>query len=178
MTDEQVILVDDTDRELGAGLKLPVHRRGDLHRAISVFVFDEQHRLLLQQRALTKYHSPGLWSNTCCGHPRPGESVLETAHRRLREEMGIDCPLVPAFTFLYRVELDNGLIEHEFDHVFTGRHVGSPNPNPAEVAAWRWERFAEVAEDQDRHPERYTAWFRIMLHKYRFRIVPSAKPTL
>src|SRR5918997_6672888 len=121
---EQVILVDEADREVGTGSKLEAHREGALHRAFSVFVFDRRGRLLLQKRAAGKYHSGGLWSNTCCGHPRPGEATAEAARRRLREEMNFDCELRAAFEFLYRAQFTNKLIEHEYDHVFVGEFGG------------------------------------------------------
>ncbi|HEX7957304.1 MAG TPA: isopentenyl-diphosphate Delta-isomerase, partial [Pyrinomonadaceae bacterium] len=120
MASEQLILVDADDRELGAGEKLEVHRAGALHRAFSVFVFDGRGRLLMQRRAAGKYHSGGLWSNTACGHPRPGEATRAAARRRLREEMGLDCELSAAFEFVYRAELGDSLVEHEYDHVFVG----------------------------------------------------------
>src|SRR4051812_34432219 len=126
MAAEQLILVDAHDRELGAGEKLQVHLAGALHRAFSIFVFDAAGRLLIQKRAPGKYHSAGLWSNTACGHPRPGEATAPAARRRLREEMGLDCELHEAFEFLYRAELGDALVEHEYDHVFVGTHVGDP----------------------------------------------------
>lgn len=155
---DEIILVDANDVEVGQGSKMEVHRRGQLHRAFSVFVFDKGGRLLLQQRAAGKYHSPGLWSNTCCGHPRSGETTAQSAGRRLREEMGIDCALTEAFAFTYRAELDRDLIEHEIDHVFVARFDGSPSPDPSEVGDWKWEQPAAVADDVRRHPDRYSAW--------------------
>ena len=145
---------------------MAVHTSGQLHRAISVFVFDAEDNLLLQRRAETKYHSAGLWSNTCCGHPRPGENTHRAAHRRLREEMGIECPLRHVLSFVYRTDLGNGLSEHEYDHVFVGRIEepgGTPVPNPDEVAEWRWLPVAAASEESEAHPERYTAWFGIAL---------------
>lgn len=156
--DEQVILVDEADRELGSDDKLAAHRSGRLHRAFSVFVFDLRGNLLLQQRAEGKYHSAGLWSNTCCGHPRPGEATPDAAHRRLGEEMGFDCPLTPAFSFVYRAELAGGLIEHELDHVLTGRHASPPEPDPTEVSEWRRAPVAALLRDLEVNPHRYTAW--------------------
>src|SRR5205085_4273578 len=138
---EQVILVDECDRELGVSEKLQAHRAGALHRAFSIFIFDADKRLLLQKRAQTKYHSAGLWSNTACGHPRPGEPTEAAAHRRLREEMRFDCALRPAFQFLYRAELSGGLVEHEYDHVFVGEFDDEPVPDRAEVEDWRWVRM-------------------------------------
>ena len=167
---EEVTLVDEHDRVLGSAEKLAVHRSGQLHRAVSVFVFDRAGDMLLQQRAGTKYHSPGRWSNTCCGHPRPGEAPDDAAHRRLREEMGFDCALNPAFAFRYRADLGKGLVEHEYDHVFVGLFTGLPRPDPDEVIGWRWASVDEIIEDLAACPERYTAWFRILLDQHRSRI--------
>jgi isopentenyl-diphosphate delta-isomerase len=162
---ERVILVAPNDRELGTAPKLAVHVDGRLHRAFSVFVFDDAGNLLLQQRAAGKYHSGGLWSNTCCGHPRPGEPTDVAAHRRLQEEMGFDCPLQPAFGFLYRSDVNGGLIEHEYDHVLVGRFDGTPAPNPQEVDDWRWVNLDVAITDLATHPRRYSAWFPIALEK-------------
>jgi isopentenyl-diphosphate Delta-isomerase len=161
MHEERVVLVDTADNEVGTAPKLQAHRTGDLHRAISVFVFDAVGRMLLQRRAEGKYHSGGLWSNTCCSHPRPGEPVAAAARRRLREEMGMDCELEPAFTFVYRADLDGGLTEHELDHVFVGTTDDSPEPDPDEVSGWRWAEPAEIAREMESDPERFTAWFPI-----------------
>jgi isopentenyl-diphosphate delta-isomerase len=167
---EQVVLVDREDREIGTAPKPQVHADGTLHRAISIFVFDPSgEKMLLQQRALDKYHSGGLWSNTCCSHPRPGESSLDAAHRRLREELGFDCPLEFAFTFLYRADVGPSLIEHELDHVFVGRCEATPNPDPAEIAATRWSGVAETVVDVAAHAERYSAWFGIALRELQSR---------
>lgn len=156
--EEQVIIVDELDRELGIEGKLAAHRSGVLHRAFSIFVRDRTGRILLQQRALGKYHSGGLWSNTCCGHPRPGEPIAEAARRRLGEEMGFACPIERLGTFTYRAELDGGLIEHELDHVFVGLFDGTPVPDPSEVAGWRWVEAGALAADLEESPTRYTAW--------------------
>ena len=155
---ERVVLVDERDVEIGTEEKLAAHREGRLHRAFSVFVFDRNGRLLLQRRAAGKYHSAGLWSNTCCGHPRPGEATPEAARRRLQEEMGFDCPLEPVFAFVYRAELDHGLLEHELDQVFTGRFDGPPRPDPAEVSEWRPVHVAELSRDLAQNPDRYSVW--------------------
>ena len=162
MTDP-VVLVDEADREIGTADKLEVHRDGRLHRAVSVFLFDDRGRWLLQRRADGKYHSPGLWSNTACTHPRPGEAPAAAASRRLDEEMGVRCALRPAFARVYRAELDGPepLVEHELDHVFVGRFVGVPRPAPAEVSGWEWVEGDVLRADLGARPERYTPWFRI-----------------
>jgi isopentenyl-diphosphate delta-isomerase len=156
--EEQVTLVDRDDRELGVEGKLAAHQSGKLHRAFSIFLFDAQGRVLLQQRALVKYHSGGLWSNTCCSHPRPGEDSLAAARRRLVEEMGIDCALTQKFSFIYRAVLPNGLIEHEYLHVFFGRYDGEPTPNPDEVEAWKWVDLHELSADVRNNPDAYSFW--------------------
>lgn len=160
MASEELILVDAQDRELGVKEKMEAHVEGALHRAFSVFVFDSEKRLLLQKRASTKYHSGGLWSNTACGHPRPGETTPDAARRRLREEMGFDCELREAFEFLYRAELDGALIEHEYDHVLVGTYEGDPAPDPAEVEGWRWVTMEELRRRLTDEPERYSYWLK------------------
>jgi len=161
--EEQVILVDEHDVPVGTGGKLPVHQQegGVLHRAVSVFVFNPEGELLLQKRAATKYHSAGLWANTCCGHPRPGEDMEAAAHRRLREELGFDCPLEKRFDFIYQVELNNGFWEYEFDHVFVGTYVGVVLPNPDEVTEIAWEKPEVIAERVKNEPETFAPWFPI-----------------
>jgi len=165
MKREQVILVNEQDEVLGTMEKLEAHQKGLLHRAISVFIFDSQGRLLLQQRAADKYHSAGQWTNTCCSHPAPGEPALDAAYRRLEEEMGMQVPLTFAFTFRYRAPFDNGLMEHELDHVFIGYADHSPVPNPAEVAAYRWVDRATIDRENRKNPEDYTAWFKLIYGK-------------
>jgi isopentenyl-diphosphate Delta-isomerase len=155
---DEVVLVDERDAPLGSADKLEAHRSGTLHRAFSVFVFDGSRRLLLQRRAADKYHSGGLWANTCCSHPRPGEAVADAAHRRLREEMGFDCDLKPAGSFVYRASLGNGLTEHEYDHLLLGRFEGEPAPDPAEVSAWRFVPVPELRREMAAQPERFSAW--------------------
>lgn len=154
---ERVILVDQHDVAVGEAEKLDAHRSGALHRAFSVFVIDREGRVLLHRRAESKYHSGGLWSNTCCGHPRPGEDTRAAAARRLEQEMGFRCGLEPAGAFVYRAQVGE-LVEHEYDHVFVGRFDGKPRPDPAEVAEWRWVRPDELAGDLRARPERYTVW--------------------
>lgn len=162
---EEVVLVDEQDNPLGSMEKMRAHREGRLHRAFSVFVFNEQQEMLLQRRASEKYHSPGLWSNACCSHPRPGESVLAAAHRRLQEELGFDCELHPAFSFIYRAQLDGGLVESEFDHVLFGRYSGEPELNPQEADASTFEPEEVIRQALADTPERFTAWFRICIER-------------
>lgn len=158
---EQVILVDAEDQATGLAPKLAAHQDGRLHRAISVQLTDASGRLLLQKRHGRKYHSGGLWTNTCCSHPRPGEAAESAAQRRLMEEMGITCPLVPLFKIRYRAVLDNGLTEHEFVHCFGGLYSGAVRPDPAEADGYQWVEPEELRRDVQREPGRYSAWFRI-----------------
>jgi isopentenyl-diphosphate delta-isomerase len=163
--EEQVILVDEQDNELGTMGKLEVHQQGILHRAISVFIFNDQRELLLHQRASTKYHSGGLWTNTCCSHPRPGEKVEDAAVRRLNEEMGLVCSLTKAFDFTYRAQLDGGLTEHELDHVFIGYTSATPQPDPVEVMDWKWIGIHDLQNTLHKSPENFTAWFRLIAER-------------
>ncbi len=163
---EQVVLVDEQDRELGLMEKMEAHEKALLHRAFSVFVFNDKGQLMIQQRALHKYHSGGLWTNTCCSHPRQGETVIEAGKRRLQEEMGFTCELKKVFDFIYRAELDKGLTEHEFDHVMIGAYNDEPNINPEEVASWEWIEMDELKDDIKNHPEKYTEWFKIIFDKF------------
>ena len=169
-----LIAVDERDRQTGTVEKMAAHRDGVLHRAFSIFVFDEGDRLLLQRRARGKYHSGGLWSNTCCSHPRGGESLLQAAHRRLREEMGFDCPLDPVFGFVYRAALGRGLVEHEYDHVLAGRFQGNPAPDPNEVEDWKWEALPVIRSGLARNPSVFTAWFDQALDGLLKRGLPAA----
>lgn len=157
--DERVILVDRGDAVVGSAEKLAAHLDGALHRACSVFVFDGAGALLVQRRAAGKYHSAGLWSNSCCGHPRPGEGTLDAARRRLREEMGVDCELHAATAMRYRASLGAELTEHEFDHIFVGRWDGLPSLDPAEVDAYEWRALAALLTELGDHPSRFTVWF-------------------
>jgi isopentenyl-diphosphate Delta-isomerase len=170
--EEQVILVNARDEAIGTEGKLRAHQRGLLHRAFSVFVFDHQGRVLLQRRAAAKYHSGGLWSNTCCGHPRPGELVANAAARRLAEEMGINCELQARSTFMYRADLAGGLVEHEIDHLLTGTFQGPPAPNPDEVEAWGWMPFDRLVLECAAEPSRYSAWLPMALAE-----LSSARPS-
>lgn len=163
MVEERVILVDANDAVLGSEEKLRVHETGELHRAFSVFVVDGEGRLLLQRRAASKYHSAGLWSNTCCGHPRPGEDVRAAAERRLHEEMGIRCELSPRGSFIYQATLGSGLVEHELDHLFVGRFAGDPSPNMDEAQEWAWAPWTRVEAECAAGPERFTVWLPIAL---------------
>jgi isopentenyl-diphosphate Delta-isomerase len=160
MTEEQVVLVNERDEELGTMGKLEAHQKGALHRAFSVFLFDREGRLLLQRRASGKYHSAGLWTNTCCSHPRQGETLEAAAQRRLREEMGIEGHLEHRFSFIYKAGFDNGLHEHELDHVFFGRSDATPSPDPEEVAEWKRVPVQELDAEMKAHPERFTVWLR------------------
>lgn len=157
--EEQVILVDEADREVGLAPKLRAHRDGELHRAVSVFVFDRFGRILLQRRSAGKYHSAGRWANACCTHPRPGESLAEAAHRRLREEMGIVCALERVGAFTYRAVVGAGLVEHEIDHVFVGHFDSDPSPDADEVESWRWVTSGDVGRELSAWPDSYAAWF-------------------
>lgn len=156
---ENVILVTESDEEIGVAPKLDAHRTGQLHRAFSIFVEDPEGHLLLQRRAKGKYHSAGLWANTCCGHPRPGEPSVDAASRRLREEMGLHCKLDHRSSFTYRAELGNGLVEHELDHVFTGLSVEDPNADPLEVSEWKWMSPDDIRAWMARDPDAFSAWF-------------------
>lgn len=159
---EQVILVDQQDNPIGLMEKIEAHEKALLHRAFSVFVFNNKNELMLQQRAAEKYHSPLLWTNTCCSHQRDGESNIEAGKRRLQEEMGFSCELEEVFSFIYKAPFDNGLTEHEYDHVMIGRFNDEPIVNPEEVASYKWMPLEEVKNDIDNHPEKYTAWFKII----------------
>jgi isopentenyl-diphosphate delta-isomerase len=162
---EYVQLVNKKDEEVGIEEKIKTHREGKLHRAFSIFVFNSKGELLLQKRAGTKYHSAGLWSNTCCSHPLPGEPLEKAVHRRLKEEMGFDCKLKEIFSFIYKAKLGNNIFEHEYDHVFLGKFDGEPKPNPEEVSEWRWVSLEKLKKDVEENPEKYTYWFRACLDR-------------
>lgn len=166
MEEEKVILVNEKDEPIGLMPKMEAHEKGLLHRAFSVFVFNDKNELMLQQRALSKYHSPGLWTNTCCSHQREGESNIGAGKRRLQEEMGFTTDLKDTMAFIYKAPFDNGLTEHEFDHILVGKFNDVPNLNPREVSAWKWMTLEEVQKDMRNHPERYTEWFKIIFDKY------------
>ncbi len=158
--EEQMVLVDETDTALGTAGKFEAHREGRLHRAFSVIVWDREGRLLLQKRSIGKYHSGGLWTNACCGHPRPGETAADGAARRLQEEMGFVCPLTGLGTIQYRAELDNGMTEHELVHVFRGVYDGAISPNPEEAEGYQWVSLEALRGDIASSPQRYSAWLK------------------
>ena len=161
---EKIVLVNEKNKAIGVEGKMKAHRAGKLHRAFSVLLFNKKGEVLIQKRAKSKYHSPGLWTNTCCSHPRPREKVGLAAKRRLKEEMGIDCKLKEAFNFIYKAKL-GGLIEHEFDHVFLGKFNGTPEPDKKEVAEWRWVKLKNLKADIKKNPRKYTPWFRIIIKR-------------
>lgn len=171
MEEPQVILVNEHDQVLGTMPKMEAHLRGELHRAISIFVFDTDGNWLLQKRAAHKYHSAGLWTNTCCSHPYQNETAIDAAHRRLMEEMGMDCELNFAFKFLYRAELENDLIEHELDHVFIGFTNQIPLPYSEEVSEWQIMSFFDIDQDVELNPEKYTEWFKLLYKKVNLHLV-------
>lgn len=162
---EEVVLVNEHDVQTGIMEKMEAHRKPLLHRAFSVFLFNSQQKMLLQQRALTKYHSGGLWTNACCSHPRPGEKTFDAAQRRIREELGIEAIIDFAFHFTYQAEFDNGLHEYEFDHVFTGIYDGELYPDPSEVGGYCYKSIEEIKQDLSLKPQLYTEWFKIALPK-------------
>ena len=166
MSNNEVILVDEQDRMLGTMEKMEAHRLGVLHRAFSVFIFNKEGEMLLQQRALDKYHNGGLWTNACCSHPRPGEENMEAAVRRLNEEMGFTTPLQKVFNFTYKAIFDNGLTEHEFDHVFKGIYNGIVKPNKNEVHAFSFQKLSDIQHQIEFSPETFTIWFRIAFAKF------------
>lgn len=158
----KVILVNENDQEIGTKDKLQAHLDGNLHRAFSIFIFNEQGQLLLQKRALEKYHSPGLWTNTCCSHPQPGITIDLSLKERLMEEMGMEASLEYQFGFKYKSEYDNGLTEHEYDHVYFGYSNELPKPNPVEVCEYRYIDIEDLKKDLKTNPEQYTSWLKII----------------
>jgi isopentenyl-diphosphate Delta-isomerase len=162
--EEKVILVNNQDEEIGLEEKLEAHRKGLLHRAFSIFIFNSKKEMLLQRRAKVKYHSPLLWSNACCSHPRAGESIERAAHRRLQEEFGFDCPLKEMFSFYYFAQLDQGMKEHEYDHVLFGRNKTEKFPfNPLEIEEYKWMKIPDLTVSLEQEPNIYTVWFRIAM---------------
>ncbi|WP_338357352.1 isopentenyl-diphosphate Delta-isomerase [Yeosuana marina] len=166
MKEENVILVNENDEQIGLMPKMEAHEKALLHRAFSVFVFNDKNQLMLQQRALDKYHSPGLWTNTCCSHQREGESNIQAGMRRLQEEMGFVVDLQESISFIYKAPFDNGLTEHEYDHIVIGKYNGTPEINPDEVADWKWMSLEDVKIDMVKNPQLYTEWFKIIFEKF------------
>ena len=163
---DAVLLVDGNDRVIGTEEKIKAHQDGGkLHRAFSIFVFNNKGEMLLQKRAKSKYHFGGLWTNACCSHPKPEEPMEKTIHKKLKQEMGFDTKLKEIFTFTYRAESENGLTEHELDHVFVGSFDGNPKPNPEEADEWKWVKTDELQKDVRKNPEKYSPWFRTALGK-------------
>ncbi len=164
--EEDVILVTPTDDPIGLMPKMEAHEKGLLHRAFSVFIINNKNQLMLQRRALHKYHSPGLWTNTCCSHQRDGEHNIEAGLRRLKEEMGFETPLEYLFNFIYKAQFDNGLTEHELDHVMLGYYEGEPNINKDEVSEWKWMDIEDISIDLEQNTEAYTVWFNIIFKRF------------
>ncbi len=161
---EQVVLVDHDDKEVGLEEKLRAHQNGGkLHRAISIFIFNKKGETMLQQRASTKYHGAGLWSNTVCSHPKEGETPVDAAHRRLPEEMGFDCDMHEVFAFEYEAKMDKGLTEHEYDHVIFGNYDKDPKPNPEEVQDWKWMSLDDLKKNLKESPQNFSPWVRIAI---------------
>jgi isopentenyl-diphosphate delta-isomerase len=161
--EEEVVLVDENDHKLGTMEKIEAHEKEMLHRAFSVLIFNKKGKLLIQKRADEKYHCPGLWTNTICSHPRDGEDYEAGAHRRLREEIGFDCPLGREFCFVYEKKFDNRLTEHEYDCIFTGEYDGEIDPDPKEVSETRWISINVLEEEIKKSPDSYTEWFKLIL---------------
>ncbi len=166
MKEELVILVNENDEQIGLMPKMEAHEKAVLHRAFSVFIFNDKNELMLQQRAMSKYHSPGLWTNTCCSHQRDGESNIEAGKRRLQEEMGFVTDLKETTSFIYKAPFDNGLTEHELDHIMVGHYSEEPNINKVEVEDWKWMDMEDVKVDMALHPQNYTEWFKIIFDKF------------
>lgn len=171
LLEEKVILVNDKDEQVGLMEKIEAHEKALLHRAFSVFILNDKNEIMLQQRAHDKYHSPGLWTNTCCSHQREGESNIDAGKRRLMEEMGFQTELRELFNFIYIAPFDNGLTEHELDHVMIGTFNEEPVINPREAASWKWMDALSIKEDINKHPEEYTEWFKIIFKEYYNRIL-------
>lgn len=166
MTEEKVILVNEKDEPIGLMPKMEAHEKALLHRAFSVFILNSKNEIMLQQRAAQKYHSPLLWTNTTCSHQREGESNIQAGSRRLMEEMGIQTELKELFSFIYKAPFDNGLTEHELDHVMIGYYNDEPNINKEEAESWKWMSIDAVKDDMKEHPELYTVWFRIIFDEF------------
>ncbi len=174
----KVLLVDKNDKVIGVENKLTVHINAKLHRAFSILVFNNDNELLIQQRALDKYHTPGLWSNTCCSHQQPGETTLNAAHNRLREEMGFICSLKETHKLIYKLKIDTNLWEYEYNHVLIGSYDGIVKPNPLEVSDHRWISFSDLSNELSFQYQKYTPWFKLILKRYFLpRIKSGTKPT-
>jgi len=166
MKEENVVLVDRNDNPIGTMPKMEAHKKALLHRAFSIFILNKKGQLMLQRRALNKYHSPGLWTNTCCSHPREGESNIEAGKRRLKEEMGFITSLEPMFSFVYKATFENGLTEHEFDHLLLGYYDKTPFINTIEVSEWKWMSLDKIVLEIKKKPEDFTVWFKIIFEKF------------
>ena len=166
MTKDFVVLVNENDEKIGLMPKMEAHEKGLLHRAFSVFIFNRNKELMLQKRSLKKYHSPGLWTNTCCSHQRDGESNINAGMRRLKEEMGFSSELREINSFIYKVKFDNGLIEHELDYILVGEYENVVEPNSQEVDDWKWIDLDEINDDIKTNPEEYTEWFKIIMDNH------------
>lgn len=171
MEEEQVILVNERDERIGLMPKQEAHEKGILHRAFSVFIFNDKKELMLQQRASDKYHSPALWTNTCCSHPRDGEITIEAGKRRLFEEMGFSTPLDLAGSFIYKAPFENGLTEHEFDHILVGYYNEEPKINQSEVADWKWMSMKNIKTEMEKYPQKYTVWFKIIFDEFQKQLI-------
>ena len=169
MNSEEVVLINSNDEAIGTMEKIQAHREGLLHRAFSVLILNDIGEMLIHQRAPEKYHSGGVWSNACCGHPRPGETSQQAAERRLHEEMGFTVPLKKLYHFIYKTDLGNGLTEHEFDHVYLGVYNDIPVPNPNEVAAWRYVSIDRLQQELKMQPEQFSFWFRLIMSEFPLR---------
>lgn len=165
MKEQEVILVNEDDEQIGVMPKMEAHQKGILHRAFSVFIFDSKGRMLLQQRSAEKYHGANLWTNACCSHPYPNEKMEDAAIRRLQEELGFSTELKEIFSFIYHAHVENNLIEHEFDHVFAGEYENEIHPNPAEVSNYAFRTMYQINEDINACPEKFTSWFKIAFTK-------------
>ena len=166
MVEKKVVLVDKSGNQIGLMPKLEAHQKGILHRAFSIFLFNSKNQILLQKRSLIKYHSAGLWTNTCCSHPRDGEDIIDAGKRRLYEEMGIKTELKKEFAFTYKAVLENGLTEHEFDHVLIGNFNGTPILNKDEVEDWKWMSLEEIEKNINENKDDYTVWFVIAFNYF------------
>jgi len=169
--EEHVILVDELDNEIGTMPKLEAHQKNQLHRAFSVFIWNSKNEMLLQKRASGKYHSPNLWTNACCSHPRQNESTIDAAHRRLQEEIGITTKLTHSFQFIYQVAFDNDLFEHELDHVLIGKYDANPILNIDEVSEFRWVRMEDLQQGIEQAPSTFTYWFKYIIDNYPSKIL-------